>query len=147
MSKREAIFFILMVVAVASLAVAGHLREKRKSAAREKTPAWMEPMIAERQKLLSEIHVEDGIDAAEATLIGGLYLSEFMGGCGVTEEPDLKEGQWTMKTRLGAVGNVVGSVISVDPKTGGVSKPSGPRYPTLKAFADDLADGFAARRR
>lgn len=104
-------------------------------------------MIEACRKELAEVHVEDGIDAVEATVIAGLFLSEFMGGCGVTEKPEFDNGHWTMKTRLGATGKNAGSIISVDAKTGGVSKPSGPSYPTLQAFADDLLKGFARRRR
>lgn len=149
MSKREVVLALIMVVVVAAAAAGHFIYSKRRAAALEKTPAWMEPMVKERQKWLSQIHVEDGIDATEASLIGDLYSSEYLkgGGCGAAEHPELRSGQWMIQTRLGIPGELRGSVITVDAKSGGVSTSSGATFPDFRAFADDLIAGFGTRRR
>jgi hypothetical protein len=137
----------MMVVVFAAAATSHLIYSRQRATALQKTPAWMEPMIKERQKWLSQIHVDDGIDATEASLIGDLYRSEYLSGCGAAEDPELDRGRWTIQTRMGITGKLRGSVITIDAKSGGVSSASGPDFSDFRSFSEDLVGGFPARRR
>jgi hypothetical protein len=110
-------------------------------------PSWLVPLRDEYRVKLEALKVDDGIDASEAQAIADLYMLEYVSGCGAPMVPQLRDGTWISRLRLGVAGKLSDRVVRVDPRTGAVSSPGGPTFATFRAFADDLIGGIAARRR
>jgi hypothetical protein len=113
---------------------------------RYRFPSWLEPVRDDYRRELAALNVEDGVDASEAKQIAGLYMLEYISGCGAPQPPELRDGQWKVALRLGVAGRLSDRFVEIDPKGGAVSSPGGPAFSTFKAFADDLIEGIATRR-
>jgi hypothetical protein len=110
-------------------------------------PEWLVPLREQFQSELATVKANDGIDAREAARIAHLYMLEYISGCGAPTEPRLHDGSWTFPLRLGVAGQLSDRVVHVDARTGAVTSPGGPAFPSFQAFSQDLIDGIAIRRR
>jgi hypothetical protein len=110
-------------------------------------PNWLVPLRDEYRARLAALKVNDGVDASEAEQIADLYMLEYVSGCGAPMPPQLRDGTWTSPLRLGVAGQLSDRVVKIDAKTGAVYSPGGPAFGSFPAFAEDLVDGVAARRR
>lgn len=120
-------------------------RDAARPEAPEEVPDWLKKktekdqsafsqwMADEQRQLLrlfddkaAAIDFTNGIDAAEAELIGGAYFTMKFGGCGGTEKATDGEKEWLMRPRFGVTGAPLSEFIRVDKRTGAVRYSSGP---------------------
>jgi len=141
MKKRNKIILISSVGVVVAW-VAGNAAWNRYA-----FPKWLEPLRARYQDAVSHVRIDDGVDSNEAQEIAGLYLGEYISGCGAPEPPVLSDGKWTVPLRIGFTGALSDKVVEIDAKNGAVASNAGPRFSTFREFAEDLIGGIAARRR
>ena len=86
---------------------------------------------------LGAIDFSDGIQKAEADVIASRYEGALLGSwsaCSGTTTPTLVDGVWRAQILFGFGGEPTGHWISVNPISGGVSAPGGPRYATYASF-------------
>jgi hypothetical protein len=75
----------------------------------------------------SAFNVADGIDRAEAELLGGAYFSWQLGACGAVGDAQDASTEWRMSLRFGVTGTSLPDPIRVDKTTGIVSYAEGPQ--------------------
>src|SRR4051794_38486390 len=75
----------------------------------------------------SAFNVADGVDRAEAELLGRAYFSWQLGGCGAVDDAQDASTEWRMSLRFGFSGARLPDPIRVDKTTGIVSYAKGPQ--------------------
>jgi hypothetical protein len=73
-------------------------------------------------------------------------MNEYISACGGPLDPELVEGRWRSRMLVGYAGKLSDKFIEVDARSGAVSSPGKPSFPTFRAFSSDLFGGLARRR-
>jgi hypothetical protein len=97
-------------------------------------PEWLVRYLEQLDTGLRGVDVSNGIDANEAKAIAGVYLIQYLTGCGAPDQARLEDHTWVVSLRLGVAGRKSERTIEVDARTGGVRGDGGPRYRDFASF-------------
>jgi hypothetical protein len=106
----------------------------RRAQSDELPPEWLVSYVQRTDEPLRAVDPSNGIDAREAVAIAGVYMVQFVSGCGAPDEAHLQGNTWVVELRLGLTGRKSDRTIEVDSRNGAVWGLGGPRYRDFQSF-------------
>jgi hypothetical protein len=98
------------------------------------------------ETLLTDVNVNDGIDAREADAIAWAYFLGYVSACGGPGEGALVGGEWVIPAGFGYAGTPMESPIRINAKTGAVSQAGGPSFNGYHSFRFRVLWGLPIRK-